>query len=100
MFTRDHAEAIAKKLKATIRSGSAHEIAIIEYQGQRITQFGIRRGLRRDIGHDHMLGAIHLRPRGAMLLAPCPMSYDEWISRMSEKGFIAVSQPEDSPSEE
>ena len=44
MLTKDHAEKIAKKLKATIRPAKVHDIAVIEYDGNRITQFGIRRG--------------------------------------------------------
>jgi hypothetical protein len=35
---------------------SKHQLAIIEYEGKRIAQFGIRRGSRRDQGHDHVPG--------------------------------------------
>jgi hypothetical protein len=44
MLTKDHAEAIAKKLKAKVRPGRSHDIAVIEYGDRRIAQFSIRRG--------------------------------------------------------
>ena len=73
MLTKDHANAIAKKLKGDIRPGSKHDLAVIEYASKRIAQFGIRRG------------SLHVGPRDAMLLAQCPMSFEEWIARMQEK---------------
>jgi hypothetical protein len=88
MITKDDADAIAKKLKAFLKDGTKHQLAIIEYEGKRIAQFGIRRGSRRDQGHDHIPSSIHVRPREALLLAQCPMSYDEWITRMKEKGLV------------
>jgi hypothetical protein len=89
MLTKDHAEAIAKKLNASFQDGSKHPLAIIEYEGRRIGQFGIRRGSRRDQGHDHIPSSIHVRPRDALLLAQCPMSLEDWIKQMKDKGFIA-----------
>lgn len=68
MFTKDHAQAIAGKLRAAIRSGKKHDIALIKYNNQTIAQFGIRRGSRRDQGHDHIPGNIHVTRREAMLL--------------------------------
>jgi hypothetical protein len=67
MLTKDDAEAIAKKLEASLKDGTKHQLAIIEYDGKRIAQFGIRRGSRRDQGHDHISSAIHVRPREALL---------------------------------
>jgi hypothetical protein len=39
-ITKDHAEAIARKLKAMIISGRKHDIAAIKYNGQTVAQFG------------------------------------------------------------
>jgi hypothetical protein len=88
MLTKDDAEAIAKKLRASFQEGSKHQLAIIEYEGKRIAQFGIRRGSRRDQGHDHIPGSIHVRPREALQLAQCPMSFEEWIKHMKDKGLV------------
>ncbi len=88
MLTKDHAEKIAKKLNATIRPAKAHDIAVIEYDGKRITLFGIRRGSRKNQGHDHIQGSLHLKSHDALDLAICTLSYEGWIKIMKEKGLI------------
>ena len=88
MITKDHAARIAAKLRATIRQGGNHDIAVIEHQGKRIAQFGIRRGSRRDAGHDHVPASIYVSTRPALDLARCPMSYEQWIAVLRDKGLI------------
>jgi hypothetical protein len=78
-LTKDHAEAIAKKLKAAVSPGRAHDIATIRYEGKFVAQFGIRRGSRRDQGHDFVASQIHVSRHQALLLAQCPMSFGEWV---------------------
>jgi hypothetical protein len=58
MITKDHAAKIAARLRATIWPGGIHDIAVIEFEGKRIAQFRIRRGSRRDAGHDHIPASI------------------------------------------
>jgi len=88
MLTKDHAEAIARKLKAVIISGRKHDLAAIQHNGKTIAQFGIRRGSRRDQAHDYVAGQIHVTRHQATLLAQCPMSFEEWIAVMEAKGHI------------
>lgn len=88
MLTKDHALDIAKKLKADIRNKSAHDIAVIFYEGQRIAQFGIRRGSDRNQSHNHIPSSIHLSPRDTLRLAQCTISAEEWIELMKQKGLI------------
>src|SRR5438309_1051543 len=88
MLNKDDAQEIAKKLKARMHSGSAHDIAVIEYDGIYVAEFGIRRGSRRDQGHGHIPRAIHLNLRDALSLARCTLSYEQWLQRMKEKGHI------------
>jgi hypothetical protein len=95
MITKDHAAKIAAKLHATFRQGGNHDIAIIEYEGQRIAQFGIRRGSRRDAGHDHIPASIYVSVRSALDLARCPMSYEQWIDVLREKGLIERPRADD-----
>ena len=87
MLTKEHAQAIVRKLNATIHSGKAHDVAVVEYNGQRIAHFGIRRGSNKDQGHDHLPGSLHLSPHDTMELARCPLSFEEWIERMKKKGL-------------
>ena len=69
MLTKDHAEKIAAKLKARMRSGAKHELAVFEYEGRIIAQFGIRRGSRKDQVHDFIPNSIHLNRRDTLALA-------------------------------
>jgi hypothetical protein len=94
MITREHAAKIAAKLRATFRTGGNHDIAVIEFEGRRIAQFGIRRGSRRDAGHDHIPASIYVNARSALDLARCPMSYEQWIEVLREKGLIEQSGEE------
>ena len=53
-ITKGDATQIAKKLKARIyKSGKAHDLACIEYEGKEIASFGIRRGSGEHLGHGH-----------------------------------------------
>jgi hypothetical protein len=88
MLTKDHAEAIARKLNAVMIPGRKHELAAVKFDGKTIVQFGIRRGSRRNQGHDYIPGQIHVTRQQAMLLAQCPMSFEEWIIVMRQKGYI------------
>ena len=88
MLTKDDAEKIADKLKARIKNGKAHDLAIIEYDGKRITQFGIRRGSRRDQSHNHIPGSLFMKPHDVKELAICNISYEEWLNIVKEKGLI------------
>jgi hypothetical protein len=62
------------------------------YRGELIVQFGIRRGSSKDIGHGHLPEDLSLTPHQVLELARCPLSYDEWVSLMREKGLIAEDQ--------
>jgi hypothetical protein len=88
MLNKDDAQKIAKKLNARMHPGSKHDIAVIEYEGKHVADFGIRRGSRRDQGHGHVPRDIHLNLRDALSLAQCTLSNAEWIQRMKEKGLI------------
>jgi hypothetical protein len=90
MVTKVHAEKIASKLKGRKHAGGKHEIVTIEYDGKLIAQFGIRRGSRKDQGHDFIPGRLHLNAHDTLSLAECTFSYDAWIQRMKDKGVIAV----------
>jgi hypothetical protein len=88
MITKDHAAKITAKLHATIRKDGNHDIAVIEYEGKRIAQFGIRRGSRRDAGHDHIPASIYVSTRSAFESGSLPTSYEQWIEVVRAKGPI------------
>ena len=81
MLTKDDAEKIAVKLKGDRHSGSKHELVRLVYEGKLIAQFGIRRGSRKDQGHDFIPRGIHLNMRDTISLAQCTFSYEDWVQR-------------------
>ncbi|MBM4027621.1 MAG: hypothetical protein FJ280_19790 [Planctomycetes bacterium] len=88
-ITRELALKIAKKLHAEIvERGGAHDIALVRHEGKLIAQFGIRRGSNKEAGHDHVPEQIFLRARQARLLGQCPLSREEWVKIVAEKGMI------------
>ncbi len=89
VITKELAIKIAKKLGAEMAEKGPHDIALIKYEGKLIARFGIRRGSRKDAGHDHIPGDIHTSPRYALLLGQCPRKQEEWVAEMKEKGFIS-----------
>jgi hypothetical protein len=94
-FTREDAENVASKLKATREEGRRpHALAIVYHGKQRITQFGIRRGSRKDAGHGHLPKAVFLTSQQTRRLADCPLSYEEWVALMKEKNIIIEEEGE------
>lgn len=88
-ITKHHAQSIAAKLKCQVnKSGSAHDVAQVFHSGKLIAQFGIRRGSSKDLGHGHIPESLGLRHRQCLDLANCPMSADEFLDVMREKGRV------------
>jgi hypothetical protein len=93
ILTRDDAERIATKLRAEIKTrGGPHAVALIWHEGVLISQFGIRRGSRRDQGHDYIPRDLHVTSKQGLFLAQCPMSHSDWIELMRQKGYLPKSQ--------
>ena len=66
-------------------------IAAIRYNGTLIASYGIRRGSKEQ-GHDYIPGQIKVTMHQAKMLSQCPMSYDEWVVLMKNKGVIPQDQ--------
>lgn len=89
-ITKQMAKKIAKKLEATIdkESSSSHDRAIIFHEGVYVADFGIRRGSRRDAGHDHIIEELQINARFPKELAWCPKSRKDWIDAMRDERLI------------
>src|SRR5262249_3071681 len=91
MLTKEHAKKIAAKLGAQIdTSGKANDIAAVYHDGKVIAFFGIRRGSKKDAGHDHIPGSLYFSPNKCLGLANCPVSKADWLERMKELGKISA----------
>jgi hypothetical protein len=86
-LTKDHAWQIAKKLNARIQTARHHDIAIIEYGGRRIAQFGIRRG-KMGLSHNYIASQIFLSRLEALELARCRHDLAWWLAVARAKGMI------------
>ena len=89
-ITRDHALKIVKKLDARREKSISkqHDVYVVSDGGKLLALFGIRRCSRRDTAHGHIPSQLHVSPHQARLLAQCPMSRDDWLNLMEEKGFL------------
>ena len=89
-ITKDHATEIARKLDATADNSRSrkHDWMVIEYNGQEVASFGIRRGSRRDAGHDYVAKALHVGPHFARQIAQCTKYREDWIDLMIQQGEI------------
>jgi hypothetical protein len=89
-ITKELAKKIVKKLKAAQinTSGSAHDEYLVEEDGIQIAIINIRRGSDKDLGHDYIPKEIHIGPNDAKNLANCPMSRDQYIAKLREKGVL------------
>lgn len=89
-ITKELAEKIAKKLEAKVneRKNRAHDLAQVFYKGKLVASFGLRRGSKKNLGHDHIPSQIFVRASEAKLLGQCPLSKEQWISILREKGKI------------
>lgn len=88
LLDRHGAQAIAKKLKAAMEPGRKHELAVITFGGKHICQFGIRRGSK-GLPHPHIPSQLFVSSRQAQDLVRCPMSFNDWIALMKQKGKIS-----------
>ena len=88
-ITKELALKIVKKLDAqTVKSTKAHDLVVVSHQGKFITSFGIRRGSNKNLGHDHIPHQIFVSPRDAKLLGQCPLSREQWLKIIVEKGMV------------
>jgi hypothetical protein len=95
IITKQLAERIAKKLGAEIVKSGAHDIAYVYHNGQLIGEFGIRRGSKKDAGHDHIPRDLRIGPSQARLLGQCPLKLTDFIAILVGKGLIENSAQEE-----
>ena len=80
---RSEAQAIAKKLKAKVETGGAHNVAYVYWNEFLITHFGIRHGHKSK--HGHIPTALFINQNQALKLAVCTMSRDEYFEVLQAK---------------
>ena len=87
MLTQDDAWKIARKLKAEVKAGRRHELAIFRYQGSYIAQFGISRGSRNQ-PHDYIPKQLFLTHKQCRELRDCPLTLEGYVQILVGKGLL------------
>lgn len=100
-ITKELAERIVAKLRARrspdVRRGSPHDLYDFEFDGVLVLQLSVRRGSAKDLGHDHMPKELRLGPGQAKRLGQCPLSLDEYVAILRDKGVIGPEPPAGEP---
>lgn len=92
-LNKAHAEAIARKLEAIYKEGREHTLAILYVDNVRIGQFGIRRGSRKDQGHDYIPRQIFFPAGDCLRLAECTLNRPDWIKALTAQGMLTKPSP-------
>src|SRR5436190_24377264 len=94
IITKELALKIIKKLGATdvTARNSPHDLYEVVHRGVVVAHISIRRGSDRDQGHDHLKDDLHIGPHKARLLGQCPLSREEYIRILQEKGLAPADE--------
>ncbi len=90
VITKELALKIVKKLKADVgrTPRRAHDLArVYDDEGMLLASFGLRRGSKKNLGHDHIPERLRVSKGDARLLGQCPLSRQGWLDILKEKGF-------------
>lgn len=89
MLTKEDAEEIARKLGASIKKKNRrHDLATIYYSGKLVAFFGIRRGSRKDAGHDHIPRSIYVSPHFCKELSRCTKYLADWLEELAKQNLL------------
>lgn len=83
-ITKELAIKIVGKLEAVdvTEKGDERDEYVVSHEGVIAAQFGIRRGSRRDAGHDHIAGELGLGSNFAKQRGQCPKSCDDYLRQI------------------
>lgn len=87
---RREADKIAAKLGADVKGGSAHDHAMIRWEGVAVTSFGLRRGSKSK--HGHIPGQLFISQSQTVSLASCTISKDEYFKILKDKGKLPADK--------
>ncbi len=95
VITREHADKIARKLKASEETGSKksggareHIAFVVYHNGVEIAWFGVRRGSNKDQPHGHIPKDLSLSPNQCRKLADCTIDRLEYVEILRQKGLL------------
>jgi hypothetical protein len=90
MLTQGDAVAIATKLKAEMKPGRKHDLAIFRYDGKYIAQFGIQRASK-DKPHDYIPRQLFMTAKQGREFRQCSLSLEGYIEILRSKNPSPLS---------
>lgn len=90
MFTQADAQAIAEKLGCVPREGKAHKYHDLIIDDRLIASIGERRASK-EKGHGHIARQLHLTQKECRSLSDCPLSREDYLELLRERGFLPHS---------
>jgi len=90
IITKELALKIVKKLNAVpLRSRSkAHDLYEVQFNGVAVAVVSVRRGSKKDLGHDHIPRDLHLGPNDTKQLGRCPFSVEDYYRHLRGLGLL------------
>lgn len=87
---KEKALKIVKKLKAELspKANRPHDLFIVSESGVKVSAISIRRGSNKSAGHGHVPGNLLVTQSEALDLANCPMSREQYLQRLRDKGKL------------
>jgi hypothetical protein len=93
MLTAQDGFNIAQKLGAQVTEGRNHTKVLVVIDNVVIGRYGLSRGTREQ-NHDYIAKQIgRIGPRRAKQLSLCPLSKEEYVEIIRDKGLLAAPQP-------
>ena len=91
MLTQAHARKIVQKIRAEIRKGRRHDLAIFRHEGKYIAQFGISRSSKSQ-SHDYIAKQLFITSRQCRDLRDCPLTHEDYITILKRKGLLGAGK--------
>ncbi len=92
-FDQGDADAIAKKLGASLSQGRKHEIATFWHEGKQIFHFGIRRSSK-EVPHDYIPRQMYLSQGECRKFRSCTLTLESYVQLLKLKQIIPDSSGE------
>ena len=97
VITKELALKIVRKLNATLvrAKSKAHDLYEVEHAGLVVAFVSIRRGSKKDLGHDYIPKDLHISTGNARRLAQCPLSRQGYIELLREQRLVPADEERD-----
>lgn len=96
VITKELALKIRDKLGATsiTTKNDAHDVYGVFHNGRLIAHFGIRRGSKKDAGHDHVQKSLNVPTGFAKQIGICTRYLEDYLTHLRTQGLLPPESAE------